>query len=79
VCKYMLAAAINCIFLLYAFKIVLKYRYIEKIDEFRTGEYKRLKLIGRWTGMPIFTFQGARVRDLFVLGDIQNLISRLKD
>src|SRR5579871_3565605 len=30
-----------------------------------------------WTGMPIFTFEGAKVRDLFVLGDIHGLISRL--
>ena len=32
-----------------------------------------------WTGMPIFTFEGTKVRDLFVLGDIHGLISRLKD
>ena len=31
-----------------------------------------------WTGMPIFTFDGAKVRDLFVLGDIHGLIERLK-
>ena len=31
-----------------------------------------------WTGMPIFTFEGAKVRDLFVLGDIHGLIGRLK-
>ena len=31
-----------------------------------------------WTGMPIFTFEGAKVRDLFVLGDIHGLISRLE-
>jgi predicted ester cyclase len=31
-----------------------------------------------WTGMPIFTFDGARVRDLYVLGDIHGLIGRLK-
>ena len=31
-----------------------------------------------WTGMPIFTFDGGKVRDLFVLGDIHGLISRLK-
>ena len=30
-----------------------------------------------WTGMPIFTFEGAKVRDLFVLGDIHALIGRL--
>jgi SnoaL-like polyketide cyclase len=31
-----------------------------------------------WTGMPIFTFDGPKVRDLFVLGDIYGLIERLK-
>jgi predicted ester cyclase len=31
-----------------------------------------------WTGMPIFTFEGAKVRDLYVLGDIHGLIARLK-
>jgi predicted ester cyclase len=31
-----------------------------------------------WTGMPIFTFDGAKLRDLFVLGDIHGLIGRLK-
>jgi|SRR5271155_134373 len=31
-----------------------------------------------WTGMPIFTFDGTRVRDLYVLGDIHGLIDRLK-
>jgi predicted ester cyclase len=31
-----------------------------------------------WTGMPIFTFEGAKVRDLTVLGDIHGLIGRLK-
>jgi predicted ester cyclase len=31
-----------------------------------------------WTGMPIFTFDGAKVRDLFVLGDIHGLIRQLK-
>ena len=30
-----------------------------------------------WTGMPIFTFEGAKVRDLFVLGDIHGPIGRL--
>jgi hypothetical protein len=28
--------------------------------------------------MPIFTFDGPKVRDLFVLGDIFGLIERLK-
>ncbi len=31
-----------------------------------------------WTGMPIFAFEGAKVRDLYVLGDIHGLIGRLK-
>src|SRR5665213_2937987 len=31
-----------------------------------------------WIGMPIFTFEGAKVRDLYVLGDIHGLIERLK-
>ena len=31
-----------------------------------------------WIGMPIFTFEGDKVRDLFVLGDIHGLIGRLK-
>ena len=30
-----------------------------------------------WTGVPIFTFDGTKVRDLFVLGDIHGLIGRL--
>ena len=32
-----------------------------------------------WTGMPIFTFEGDKVRDLYVLGDIYGLIARLKE
>ena len=28
--------------------------------------------------MPIFTFEGHKVRDLYVLGDIYALIARLK-
>lgn len=28
--------------------------------------------------MPIFTFAGGKVRDLYVLGDIPGLIARLK-
>jgi predicted ester cyclase len=31
-----------------------------------------------WIGMPIFTFEGPKVRDLYVLGDIYGLIGRLK-
>ena len=31
-----------------------------------------------WTGMPIFRFEGGLIRDLFVLGDIHGLISRMR-
>jgi predicted ester cyclase len=31
-----------------------------------------------WIGMPIFPFEGQKVRDLYVLGDIYGLIDRLK-
>ena len=31
-----------------------------------------------WIGMPIFTFEGAKVRDLYVLGDIHGLIAQLR-
>ncbi len=31
-----------------------------------------------WTGMPIFTFDGGKVRDLHVLGDIYGLIERMR-
>ena len=31
-----------------------------------------------WYGMPIFTFDGELVRDLWVLGDIHGLVARLK-
>lgn len=31
-----------------------------------------------WIGLPIFTFEGQKVRDLYVLGDIYGLIARLK-
>jgi predicted ester cyclase len=31
-----------------------------------------------WIGMSIFTFEGGKVRDLYVLGDIHGLIGRLK-
>lgn len=31
-----------------------------------------------WYGAPIFTFEGERIRDLWVLGDIHGLIGRLK-
>jgi predicted ester cyclase len=31
-----------------------------------------------WIGMPVFTFDGPKVRDLYVLGDIHGLIERLQ-
>lgn len=31
-----------------------------------------------WIGMPIFTFDGAKVRDLYVLGDVHGLIAQLR-
>ena len=31
-----------------------------------------------WHGMPVFTFDGDRVRDLWVLGDIHGLVQRLR-
>jgi len=31
-----------------------------------------------WHGMPIFTFDGPLVRDLWVLGDVHNLVRRLR-
>lgn len=31
-----------------------------------------------WIGMPIFTFEGGKIRDLYVLGDIYGLIERMK-
>ena len=32
-----------------------------------------------WFGAPIFTFEGPKVRDLWVLGDVHGLIERLKN
>jgi predicted ester cyclase len=32
-----------------------------------------------WHGAPIFTFDGAKIRDLWVLGDVHGLIERLRD
>ena len=31
-----------------------------------------------WHGMPVFTFEGPLIRDLWVLGDIHNLTARLR-
>ncbi len=32
-----------------------------------------------WYGAPVFTFEGGRVRDLWVLGDIHGLIGRIAE
>lgn len=32
-----------------------------------------------WNGAPVFTFEGDRVRDLWVLGDIHGLIGRMNE
>jgi predicted ester cyclase len=32
-----------------------------------------------WIGMPIFTFDDGKIRDLYVLGDVHGLISRMKE
>jgi predicted ester cyclase len=47
--------------------------------------YHRGELLGHpptgkhvwWHGTPFFTFEGSRVRDLWVLGDVQGLIQKL--
>jgi len=31
-----------------------------------------------WIGMPLFTFEAGKVRDLYVLGDVHGLVARLK-
>ena len=48
--------------------------------------YHRAELLGYqptgrhvwWYGTPFFTFDGAKVRDLWLLGDVHGLIGRLK-
>jgi len=32
-----------------------------------------------WYGAPVFTFDGDRIRDLWVLGDVHGLLGRLRD
>jgi predicted ester cyclase len=32
-----------------------------------------------WYGAPIFTFEGRKIKDLWVLGDIHGLIERLRN
>ena len=51
-----------------------------RFDGFHRQEIFGVPPSGRhvwWTGMPIFTFDGTKVRDLYVLGDIHGLIGRL--
>jgi len=31
-----------------------------------------------WIGMPIFTFEHGKIRDLYVLSDVYGLITRMK-
>ncbi len=31
-----------------------------------------------WHGMPVFSFEGPLIRDLWVLGDVHNLLARLR-
>lgn len=48
---------------------------------FHQGELLNVPPSGRhvwWYGAPIFTFEGERIRDLWVLGDVHGLIARLK-
>jgi predicted ester cyclase len=32
-----------------------------------------------WIGMPLFTFERNKIRDLYVLGDVHGLIARMKE
>jgi predicted ester cyclase len=48
---------------------------------FHRGELLGVQPTGRhvwWHGMPIFTFDGSLIRDLWVLGDLYNLAARLR-
>ena len=48
---------------------------------YHRGEMFGIKPTGRhvwWFGAPTFTFDGPKVRDLWVLGDIHGLIQRLR-
>lgn len=48
---------------------------------FHRGELLGVQPTGRhvwWDGMPIFTFDGSLIRDLWVLGDLYNLAARLR-
>ncbi len=48
---------------------------------FQRGELLGVQPTGRhvwWHGMPVFTFDGPLIRDLWVLGDLHNLAARLR-
>jgi predicted ester cyclase len=48
---------------------------------FHQGELLGVPPSGRhvwWHGTPVFTFDGPLIRDLWVLGDIHNLLARLR-
>ena len=48
---------------------------------YHQGELFGIAPTGRhvwWHGMPVFTFDGPLIRDLWVLGDIHNLMGRLR-
>jgi predicted ester cyclase len=48
---------------------------------FHRGQLLGVQPTGRhvwWHGMPIFTFDGPLIRDLWVLGDLYNLAARLR-
>ena len=48
---------------------------------YHQGELFGIAPTGRhvwWHGMPVFTFDGPLIRDLWVLGDIHNLVARLR-
>jgi predicted ester cyclase len=58
-------------------KVFAKLRY----HGYHRGELLGYPPTGRhvwWYGTPLFTFDGNKVRDLWVLGDVQGLIARLR-
>jgi predicted ester cyclase len=58
-------------------KVYAKLRY----HGYHRGELLGYRPTGRhvwWYGTPFFTFEGDKVRDLWVLGDVHGLIEKLK-
>jgi len=58
-------------------KVYAKLRY----HGYHRGELLGVPPTGRhvwWYGTPFFTFDGAKVRDLWVLGDVHGLLGRLR-